>query len=394
MQQPQVSEAADALLHEGLRPTIERVRQTIESGSPTTVSPMLELWFVKLARRLDGHGANPADEAHRSPWSSSRPQKCSGTLRAARPTRCRSRRPKRPGARSSCSARRSGLRLCRNGFCRSRPARSATKRIKAAPSNRSVLLLRRSISIHRSRVLIQGRFTEAGHRVLEVTYPDSDHAHEVLCGLPSFDACVIQSTFETIKIDMLSTLRGKTAAIAVDGAALSGLDVDAVGVEWGESLSAAVDVLRQRGHREIAFATTSHPFLANQLGLKRWAQICSAEPKLHLQTLAVPRLSHEDYQDALVELIRERKEEAGRLPFTAVVLGHRGWPELSGRAVEDWPRSAETAEASCFLSGQISTMSTATSSRPSASTSQIRLNTSTRQSMRVGRNRKDLMRWS
>ena len=68
VQESQVWEAADALLHEGLRPTIERVRQRLGSGSPNTVSPMLERWFATLGKRLDGHGANLADgEAHQLP---------------------------------------------------------------------------------------------------------------------------------------------------------------------------------------------------------------------------------------------------------------------------------------------------------------------------------------
>jgi hypothetical protein len=51
-----------------LRPTIERVRQKIGSGSPNTVSPMLERWFATLGKRLDGRGANLADgEAHQLP---------------------------------------------------------------------------------------------------------------------------------------------------------------------------------------------------------------------------------------------------------------------------------------------------------------------------------------
>ncbi|MDM0022186.1 DNA-binding protein [Variovorax saccharolyticus] len=68
VQETQVWQAADALIHEGLRPTIERVRQKIGSGSPNTVSPMLERWFATLGKRLDGHGANLADgEAHQLP---------------------------------------------------------------------------------------------------------------------------------------------------------------------------------------------------------------------------------------------------------------------------------------------------------------------------------------
>ena len=52
IQQEDVWEAADSLISDGLRPTIERVRQKIGRGSPNTVSPMLESWFATLASRL------------------------------------------------------------------------------------------------------------------------------------------------------------------------------------------------------------------------------------------------------------------------------------------------------------------------------------------------------
>ena len=52
VQQEDVWLAADSLIAEGLRPTIERVRQKIGRGSPNTVSPMLETWFATLATRL------------------------------------------------------------------------------------------------------------------------------------------------------------------------------------------------------------------------------------------------------------------------------------------------------------------------------------------------------
>lgn len=52
VQQDEVWAAADALIAEGLRPTIERVRQKLGRGSPNTVSPMLEAWFATLGKRL------------------------------------------------------------------------------------------------------------------------------------------------------------------------------------------------------------------------------------------------------------------------------------------------------------------------------------------------------
>ena len=58
VQQEDVWFAADSLIADGLRPTIERVRQKIGRGSPNTVSPMLETWFATLASRL---GVNKQD---------------------------------------------------------------------------------------------------------------------------------------------------------------------------------------------------------------------------------------------------------------------------------------------------------------------------------------------
>lgn len=57
IQEQDVWQAADALLLEGARPTIERVRQRIGSGSPNTVSPHLETWFKHLGRRIKDPGA-------------------------------------------------------------------------------------------------------------------------------------------------------------------------------------------------------------------------------------------------------------------------------------------------------------------------------------------------
>jgi len=52
-----VWKACDALLIEGARPTIERVRQKLGRGSPNTVSPMLETWFKHLGGRIADPGA-------------------------------------------------------------------------------------------------------------------------------------------------------------------------------------------------------------------------------------------------------------------------------------------------------------------------------------------------
>jgi chromosome segregation ATPase len=76
VQQEEIWAAADALLKDGLRPTIERVRQKMGRGSPNTVSPMLEAWFSSLGPRLDatpdqeeaGHLPAPVWQAMTQLW--------------------------------------------------------------------------------------------------------------------------------------------------------------------------------------------------------------------------------------------------------------------------------------------------------------------------------------
>lgn len=60
VQEQDVWAAADAVLAQGQRPTIERVRLQLGRGSPNTVGPMLESWFTRLGARLAQ--AQQADE--------------------------------------------------------------------------------------------------------------------------------------------------------------------------------------------------------------------------------------------------------------------------------------------------------------------------------------------
>lgn len=47
-----VFEAADSLLLEGVRPTIDRVRMRLGRGSPNTINDHLDVWWAKLGSRL------------------------------------------------------------------------------------------------------------------------------------------------------------------------------------------------------------------------------------------------------------------------------------------------------------------------------------------------------
>lgn len=191
-----------------------------------------------------------------------------------------------------------------------------------ATATRSVLLLRRSISIARGRVLVenlQRRFAADGHRVLEVSYTDPEHARTILKGLPRLDACVIQSSYKTITIDLLAALRERCDVLAVDGAALIGSDIESVGTEWGEPLAAAVARLWEQGHRRIAYASTAAPYLATQLGQRRFEGLQRTLKGVQLQAIAVPHLPDGDYAQTLVDMVQAGLGGSGRPPYTALV---------------------------------------------------------------------------
>lgn len=69
VQQSEVWAAADTLLAEGVRPTIERVRQKLGRGSPNTVAPMLESWFATLGPRLGLGTEDEEGQAHGLPMA-------------------------------------------------------------------------------------------------------------------------------------------------------------------------------------------------------------------------------------------------------------------------------------------------------------------------------------
>lgn len=74
--QDQVTRAADALLARGERPTIEKVRVELGTGSPNTLLRLLEVWWAELAGRLDAQARaqlpgvpEPVQRAMMTLWS-------------------------------------------------------------------------------------------------------------------------------------------------------------------------------------------------------------------------------------------------------------------------------------------------------------------------------------
>lgn len=197
-----------------------------------------------------------------------------------------------------------------------------------APS-KSILLLRRSVNVDRGRIyvdMLNRRFAASGHRVIEVSFTDPAHAKLVLQGLPRFDVCVIQSVFHMIPSDMLAIIHSKAQVVAFDGVTIVGHGLDSVGTEWGEPLAAAMRMLHDRGHRSVCFAATAQPFLATQLGFRRFDGLRITMPEMDMRAISVPRFNDETYLEDLLAELRKHLDSAGQLPFTALVV----WGILDG----------------------------------------------------------------
>lgn len=67
VKQAHVDQAADAILARGERPTVERIRALLGTGSPNTLGPLIDNWYRTLSARVAGmHSAN-ADAQGRAP---------------------------------------------------------------------------------------------------------------------------------------------------------------------------------------------------------------------------------------------------------------------------------------------------------------------------------------
>ncbi len=109
------------------------------------------------------------------------------------------------------------------------------------------------------------RVRALGGKAVQISYHDTDHLLQVLSTVPRFDAIVLQSHYEPIPIRLLSVLKSKARAVAVDGHTVSGVDVDRMGIDWEDAMALALDHLTGRGHSRIALVSldsASQPILA------------------------------------------------------------------------------------------------------------------------------------
>jgi DNA-binding LacI/PurR family transcriptional regulator len=139
----------------------------------------------------------------------------------------------------------------------------------AIPQPLDSLLILSNSSMNERCARVQAALVERvralGGKAVQISYHDTDHLLQVLSDVPRFDAIVLQSHYEPIPIRLLSVLKSKARAVAVDGHTVSGVDVDRMGIDWEDAMALALDHLTGRGHARIALVSldsASQPILA------------------------------------------------------------------------------------------------------------------------------------
>lgn len=188
---------------------------------------------------------------------------------------------------------------------------------------RTVLFLRRATYIRRGQKaleILHDMLQNDGCRIVDVSYTDRRDAVPILHGLPRFDACVVQTSFEAISIEVLSAIRQKTAAIIVDGALLAGTEVDSVGNEWGSAVDLALDHLIALGHSSIGLLTSTKSLLANELGRIRFETLNTREKPGTRNIIRIPAWLDKEYENLAASAIADARRKDGSFPFSALLV--------------------------------------------------------------------------
>ncbi len=197
---------------------------------------------------------------------------------------------------------------------------------RAAPRLDSLLILSNA-SMNERCALVQNYIVEemsrSGSKVVQLSYHHTGHLLEILGSLPSFDAAILQSHYESIPIRLLHLLQEKTRALVVDGHTVSGVDIDRVGSDWEEALDLALRRLRELGHKSVGLVslnTTAQPILSARRAFSRIV----ARPDRDLepvQPIVLSGVLHPTHRvdKPLEEALTKLLQDKGRLPFTAMI---------------------------------------------------------------------------
>jgi DNA-binding LacI/PurR family transcriptional regulator len=174
--------------------------------------------------------------------------------------------------------------------------------------------------------LMHQAFLKRDWRSVILTYADFNQAAEIVEGLPRFDACVVQPRGTIVPLSLLAMLKARGHWVVVEGFGVTGIDVDAVAIDWPEAVSLALRHLYDLGHRRIGFVAQSlslRSFVSTTAEFRRlhaWAGLSSdIDPVIPLAN------DREDMAFGALERYLVDSGSGGRTRFTAYIVYPRAF---------------------------------------------------------------------
>ena len=187
-----------------------------------------------------------------------------------------------------------------------------------------VLVLYRISDSRLARNLLQEveqRLKRRGMSLLQIGYSTEEQALSVLSKMGRFKTCLLQIHFETLSIDFLAALRRHVDSIVIDGVSATGIDADSIGTNWREALAIGYRILKEKGHRRIAFLTSGHR--ARQIAMARREYLLLRQsdgedggPWLAEMDRLPGSYGIAEMRDALAHF----RDSRGNLPFSALMV--------------------------------------------------------------------------
>lgn len=206
--------------------------------------------------------------------------------------------------------------------------RAARSRAAEATGERlDSLLILSNASMNERCALVQNyiadEMSRSGRKLVQMSYHHTGHLLEILHSIPSFDAVILQSHYDSIPIRLLHLLQEKALAVVVDGHTVSGVDIDRIGTDWEDALDIALHHLSGLGHRSIGLVslnTMAQPILSvrrafSRIGARSDSHLNLLPPVILDDLLHPTHRVEKPLEEALTALIAEH----GKLPFSAII---------------------------------------------------------------------------
>jgi len=196
---------------------------------------------------------------------------------------------------------------------------------KAKPTwDGDLLVLRRTSESAVAANLIRGlerTLRKEGLSLLQIGYTEQGQALEALNSLGRFKVCLLQSHFQRQSIDFLYTLKRHARHIVVDGAHITGIDIDSIGTDWRGALLLAFHRLRELGHKDIAFLTSAHSARSIAMARREFYELSSFDDNsASCPVIQLDALPGEYRADDIVAALTPYRDASKGCKFSALIV--------------------------------------------------------------------------